>query len=117
MSANTVLETLQAYLSAWTESSDAKRQELLQQSWADDGRYTDPISDILGRDAMMNVLTGFAQQHPGHAFVLASAIDQHHNLLRFSWRFEHPDGSTIFEGMDFAELADDGRLMRIVGFY
>ena len=47
----------------------------------------------------------------------SSGVDEHHGRLRFTWRMEGADGSTIIEGIDFGELADDGRLQRSVGFF
>ncbi len=117
MSSEAINEILQAYLSTWTERDAAIRRQLLEKSWTDDGTYTDPTIHVPGREALLEVLAGFVQQFPDYQFVLTSEIEEHHHLLRFFWRLVRPDGSTGLEGMDFAELAEDGRLKRIVGFF
>ena len=48
---------------------------------------------------------------------LTSGVDQHHSQIRFAWAFVDKDGKRAIEGIDIGELADDGRLSRIVGFW
>ena len=43
-------EVVEAYGAAWNEVDQAARRRLLEQAWADDGTYTDPQSDISGRE-------------------------------------------------------------------
>jgi hypothetical protein len=57
------------------------------------------------------------QQFAGHAFRRVSAIDAHHEHVRFAWELVAPDGRVALAGMDVGELAADGRLRRIVGFF
>jgi hypothetical protein len=110
-------ETVQAYAAAWLEPAEDKRRELLTQAWADDGIYTDPMRHVVGRDALNQVIAAFQQRRPGERIVVTSGVDQHHSMLRFSWKWYAADGSSIMEGTDFGELASDGRLCRIVGFF
>jgi hypothetical protein len=44
-------------------------------------------------------------------------VDLHHGRLRFAWKLTDASGRTVVEGIDFCELAPDGRLRRIVGFF
>jgi hypothetical protein len=37
--------------------------------------------------------------------------------MRTTWVYLNPDGSEIEHGMDFSELAADGRIRRVVGFF
>ena len=37
--------------------------------------------------------------------------------LRFAWELTAADGSPIVAGLGLAELADDGRLQRVTGFW
>jgi len=53
----------------------------------------------------------------GARIPISSGIDQHHGVLRFSWVLVDPQERPIMEGMDFVELAADGRLQRIAGFF
>jgi hypothetical protein len=56
------------------------------------------------------------EHYPGHRFVRTSAVDAHHDVVRFTWELVGPDGTVAFGGLDVGQLADDGRLRRISGF-
>jgi len=45
MSVNEVVHT---YIAAWHEPAEDKRRNLLAQSWAEDGQYSDPQNTYLG---------------------------------------------------------------------
>ncbi len=104
------------YIAAWSEPDRATRLRLLQAAWAEDGVYTDPQSYAVGREGLADLIDGFFAQNPGAAFHLNGKIDHHHNHLRFFWTLQLPDGSQI-PGMDYGEIAPDGKLRRIVGFF
>jgi hypothetical protein len=110
-------ETVQAYVAAWVEPAEQKRHQLLTEAWADDGTYTDPLLHVEGRDALNRMIGTFQLRWPGERIVLTSGIDQHHGMLRFAWTWYAADGSSKMEGIDFGELASDGRLCRIAGFF
>lgn len=46
-----------------------------------------------------------------------SKVDFHHGVARFSWRMIEASGTTRMEGTDFVEIARDGRISRVVGFF
>lgn len=106
-----------AYVDAWNTGDEAERRRLLETSFADAGTYTDPAVDLAGRDALAEHAAAFGRRWPGARIELTSGIDHHHGLIRFGWRVAGPDGATLREGVDFAEIASDGRLRRIVGFF
>ena len=47
----------------------------------------------------------------------ASAPQTHHGFMRATWVFRRPDNTEVARGMDFYELAADGRIRRVVGFF
>ena len=47
----------------------------------------------------------------------AQAVDEHHGQLRYAWELVAPGGAVVLTGLDVAELADDGRLARVTGFF
>jgi len=112
-----VAETIGAYVAAWNEPDEAKRKALIETAWAADGIYIDPAADVRGRDGLAQVIAGFHAQQPGARIDMASGIDQHHNQIRFAWTFVLADGTAAIEGIDAGELAPDGRLARIIGFW
>ncbi len=113
----TTNEIVQAYVAAWNEGDEAKRRASLDRAWADDGRYTDPMADAPGRDALVALISQFQQQMPGASLAATSGTDLHHGRLRFGWKLTAPDGSTAMEGIDIGQLAEDGRLKSITGFF
>lgn len=113
----TTAETIAEYCAAWNEPDEAKRRALLDRAWADDGVYIDPIAEARGRDALIGVIGGMHAQQPGARIALTSGIDQHHNQVRFRWDYINAEGKTQISGIDVGELAPDGRLARIIGFW
>jgi hypothetical protein len=109
-------EIVAMYGAAWNETDDAKRAALLQQSWADDGVYGDPTATVEGRAALVAHIGGFHEMMPGHVIDMTSGVDAYGGVFRFGWVMRK--GAEIaLEGMDFGELAPDGRIRRIVGFF
>jgi hypothetical protein len=112
-----VSDVVSAYTAAWNEPDESARRKLLEQGWADDGVYCDPTATVTGRDALVEHLGGFHERLPGARINQTSGVDEHDGWLRFAWTMVGPDGATIMDGFDVGELATDGRLRRIVGFF
>jgi hypothetical protein len=110
-------DTIDTYLSAWSEPDEGLRAELVGRVWAEDGRLIDPPMAATGPDEITGLHAALQQQFPGHVFRRASAIDAHHDHLRFAWELVAPDGTVALRGLDVGEVAEDGRLRRITGFF
>ncbi len=110
-------ETVEAYMAVWNETDEDKRRALLAKVWAAGATYTDPMAHAAGAEELVALVSGFHTQMPGAKIVQTSAIDEHHGRLRFGWAMKGPDGSTRMEGIDVGELAEDGRLRSILGFF
>jgi hypothetical protein len=108
---------VEAYCEAWNVAEDTERRRLLGQSCADAVTYTDPKTDLAGRDALAAHIARVQAARPGSRIARTSRVDLHHGRLRFAWRLADSAGQTVVEGVDFCELAADGRLLRIVGFF
>jgi len=113
----TAKEVVEAYGASWNEPDESKRRELLDLSWADDGVFEDPRDRAEGREALLKLIAGFREAIQGASIVPTSGVDEHHGLIRFTWRIDDPQGKALLEGIDFGELAPDGRIKRIVGFW
>ena len=114
---STTQEVVDAYGKAWNEPDETERRRLLNFAWADDGTFTDPQSDVAGRDALLALIAEFHEQFVGAQITPTSSVDEHHGRVRFTWKITGADGATIMDGIDFGELAADGRLQKIVGFF
>jgi hypothetical protein len=110
-------ETVAAYGAAWNEPEEDKRRTLLEQSWAEGAVYQDPTGRAEGRDALVAHIGGFQQMFPGNTIENTSGVDTYGEVFRFAWVMRDASGSPALEGMDFGEVAPDGRLKSISGFF
>ena len=105
------------YVAAWSETDEGKRRVFLEKSWAENGTYTDPSVEVVGREALVQHIGSIHQRFAGHRILLTSGVDEHHGRLRFTWGMVSPEGSRVSEGIDLGEIGSDGRLIRITGFF
>ena len=113
-----VTTTVDTYLAMWNETDAGRRSELIKQAWAADGTYVDPLLQADGYDGLSAMVDGVHEQFPGYRFRRQSGIDIHRDShARFAWDLAGPDGTVAVAGIDVAELAPDGRLLRITGFF
>src|ERR671910_2900250 len=117
-------EVVLAYIEAWSTPDAALRRELLDMSLADNGSYTDPVYEVRGKEELADLIgrslsgEAYGGAGAGARIPISSGVDQHHGMFRFSWVMIDTQGQQILlEGMDFVELAADGRLQRINGFF
>ncbi len=104
------------YLAGFNETDADARRMLITSAWAADGHYLDPQFEATGHDGLDQLAAGVHAQLPGHRFVRTTAVDGHHGLLRFGWALTGPDGP-VLGGLDVAVVGDDGRLVRVAGFF
>lgn len=109
--------TVDGYLAAYGEPDAQRRAELVATAWAEDGRLLDPPLTGEGRDGIAAMGDALQHQFPGHRFRRSSGVDLHHDHLRYTWELVSPAGEVVLTGLDVAELAPDGRLRKVVGFF
>ena len=113
----TIEKLVDSYCTAWSADDPAKRLALLAEVWEETGVYVDPTAVCTGRNELAEHIGKVQQRYPGAKVIRTSVLDRHHDLLRFAWKMVLADGKSLPEGVDFAELSDDGKLQRIVGFF
>ena len=104
------------YIAMWNATDPHRRRELVARTVTENARYLDPVMDGEGIDGISGMIAGAQQQFPGRVFTLRSGPDHHHDRVRFSWSLAPIGGQTVAVGIDFATLADDGRMRSITGF-
>jgi hypothetical protein len=109
--------TVDTYLAMWNEPDAAARHDLIAAAWTDDGYYVDPLQEATGHAALSAMVPPVQEQFPGHTFRRTSAVDVHHDHVRFGWELSAADGTVAVAGIDVGLLADDGRLRYIAGFF
>jgi hypothetical protein len=105
------------YCEAWNEPDSTKRKQILREIWAENATYTDPRADLSGLEQLVTHIGKILAGRPGAKIIRTSTVDSHHGLARFAWRVVQADGTLLPEGIDFAEVSSDGKLLRIVGFF
>jgi acetylornithine/succinyldiaminopimelate/putrescine aminotransferase len=104
------------YIDMWNEPREDARQELVANTLTDDATYVDPVMSGTGVQGIASMIGAAQAQYPGHRFALVSAPDAHHGRVRFTWSLSPEGGDPVAIGVDFATIADDGRLESVTGF-
>ena len=113
----TITRTIDSHLEAYALEDAARRSSLVAANWNTDGELTDP--PLAGRGhAEISALADVVLTHyAGHRFERTTVVDMHHSFARYGWNLVGPEGAVAVSGTDFVELDDDGKLLRIVGFF
>ena len=113
----TVATTIDTYLEAYGETDPTRRNELITQVWAADGRLADPPFEGDGHEGISALSEVVFEHFPGHSFRRTTGIDAHHGVARYGWELVGPDGAVAVGGVDIAEIGEDGRLVKVTGFF
>ncbi len=105
------------HLEAYTSTDVGRRRLLVEQVWHPDGRLIDPPFDGAGHDGIMALADAVTAHYPGHVFRRTTGIDAHHDSARYGWALVATDGTVAATGIDVIDVAPDGRLVRVVGFF
>lgn len=112
-----VTRTVDTYLAMWNEEDPTRRAELIAAAWSTACRYVDPLLEAAGHAALSDMVATVHGHYPGARFRRATAVDTHHDEVRFGWELVAADGSTVVAGIDVGRLDGDGRLTAITGFF
>lgn len=113
----TLTDTIDAHLAGYCEPDRTARVELLASAWSPTGTLIDPPLEGVGVDAIADLTDVVLTHYADHRFVRTSEVDTHHSFARYAWELVGPDGTPAVTGVDIAEIGDDGKLVRIVGFF
>ncbi|RYF16886.1 MAG: nuclear transport factor 2 family protein [Comamonadaceae bacterium] len=105
------------WLAAYADPDAARRLAAIREAWNLDGRLVDPPMEARGHQGISDQAATLLAQFPGHRFERSTAIDAHHQFLRYGWKLVDANGAAVLEGIDVVELDVDGRLLRVVGFF
>ena len=104
------------YLAAWNETDPEARRAAIAEVFSDDVRYTDPLVDVRGAEALAATIGAVQAQFPGFVFRLAGPADAHHDQVRFTWELGPEGAEAPVVGSDVALLDADGRISAVLGF-
>ena len=105
------------HLAAYGDPDRQRRSDAVRRLWAEDAQLIDPPLAARGHAQIVAQADQLLAQFPGHRFRRSSGIDLHHGTARYGWQLLAPGGQVVLEGIDFAQLGDDGRLARVTGFF
>jgi len=108
--------TIDTLFAMWNEPDGDRRAALVETVFAEDGQLVDPPLEGNGHAGISDMVAAVQSQFPGHTFRRTTAIDAHHDTLRYGWDLIGPDGAVVATGLDVGVVGDDGRLRRVNGF-
>ncbi len=108
---------IEAYLAVWNETDDAARAARARDVFTDDARLVDPLIDATGPDAIAAAIGMLRTQMPDHTLTRTSTLDTHHDLTRFSWTVQAPDGTVAVAGVDVLAVDPTGRIRTSIAFF
>jgi hypothetical protein len=104
-------------LAALTETDPVTRAELIERAWAEDGSLTDPPLAGEGHRGINDFASVVCEHYAGQRFRRVSGVDVHHDRFRYAWELVTADGTVTVSGVDVGEIAADGRLGKVTGFF
>jgi len=105
------------HLAGYCEPDAAKRAELVAAAWSADGTLMDPPFEGTGHAAIAALADAVLQHFPAHTFRRTTAVDHHHGVGRYGWELVSAAGEVSVGGIDIVDIAADGKLQRVVGFF
>jgi hypothetical protein len=104
------------YIKSWNETDPLRRRVLIEELYTEHARYTDPMVQSKGWEAIDATITAVQAMFPGHVFSLGGPIDAHHDMLRFHWHLATPGAvEPLVIGFDVVAL-NEGRIHEVFGF-
>ena len=109
-------DVIERYIASWNQTEPQLRRKLVNEVWAQDATYIDPLAEAHGRDAIDATIAAVQAQFPGLTFTLLDSVDTHHRQARFTWGLG-PDGAEpLVVGFDVAVADSEGQLTSVLGF-
>ncbi len=109
-------QVIAAYGAAWQATEPERRLSLLEQCFAETGRYVDPTAEVSGRNHLCDHIGAVLSDTKGRV-ELTSEPTSHHDVVHFTWHMIASDGSIMVTGHDFIRLDADGKIAHLAGFF
>lgn len=112
--ASGILEVLATYFEAFAEHDAVSRGRLLARCLTPDAEIWGHSRVFAGHAAISEKIAEFHNRWPDCRFVLASGLFTFENIVRFGNAIVRADGSVLASGETVMEIAQDGRIARVV---
>ena len=113
----TITDTIDLHLQAYAMADADRRRALVAANWNVDGELLDPPLEGRGHAEISALADAVLTHFAGHRFERTTAVDSHHGYARYGWDLVGPDGVVAISGIDVVQFDDEGKLLRIVGFF
>src|SRR5712692_653765 len=104
---NHLTDLIDRYIAMWNETDSERRREIIARVWTRNASYVDPVLQGEGQAEIDAMVKSVQERFPGHKFRRTSAVDVHHDRVRFGWEL----------GTDCGVVAGGKRLQAITGFF
>jgi hypothetical protein len=109
-------DVIARYLDCWNETDPLARRKLIDDVWAADAEYIDPLGEARGREAIDATIGAVHAQFPGLVFTCLGPVDAHHRQARFRWGLGPAGADPLVEGSDVAVVDADNKITAVLGF-
>jgi len=111
------LSALKPYYEAFAEQDEGRRMKLLSEAMTPDAEIWGPQRVFAGYEQISQKIAGFHQNWPGCRLVLATGLNIFLNSARLGGDIVGSDGVVRAQGEALIELAQDGRIQRVIPFW
>ena len=109
-----IVDVLAIYFEVFAEHDAGRREQMLARCLTPSCAIWGHSQVFAGYAAFSEKIAGFHNNFPDCRLVLASGLFVFDNIVRFGKAIVGPDGSVRARGQTVMELADDGRICRVV---
>jgi hypothetical protein len=104
-------------LAAWNAPDRIARDRQLRMVWSDEGRFSDPLVSLTGREALSAFIEEWRTSQPGLRLVVTGEIAMHHGQLHITWAVLDGCGREMLAGSSVGEFDLQCGFLSLVSFY
>ncbi|GAA6155082.1 hypothetical protein NBRC116588_05550 [Pyruvatibacter sp. HU-CL02332] len=108
--------SLDSMLAAWNESDPSRIRGHLDAALSPDVVFADPDNYVVGIDAFEAMVHKFRADIESPKAERTSGFNVHNNRYRYNWLVSSGD-TPLMPGMDVTEVDDNGKVVRVDGFF
>ena len=108
-----VTASVHAYIEAYNVPDTDRKDELVLSSFSKTGSLFTPTRKM-DIDGLLEMVSEF---HDEATLEIIGDINVHHRFVYFRWKMVELADGAVYTGTDYCDVAEDGRLSRVVIFF
>ncbi|MGY4384688.1 catechol 2,3-dioxygenase-like lactoylglutathione lyase family enzyme [Pedobacter sp. UYP24] len=92
------------HLELWSEKNSGVRKIAMDLIYSDHVNFLDPYANLKGKERLNDFITVLQTKCPDHVFSLVGNVLQHHDTIKFNWKFESEKEDSKIMGSDILFL-------------